>query len=170
MSYLTWQLKVSSSYVSVTLVTNCCYGIPLLVISDKGTNFVNKEFTKFTEEWEFQHTTSSLFHQQGNGKAEAGVKIVKQLVQKAIQENVDFYKMLLVWRKTPNKINYTPAQRFMCRWLCYQVPNIQKYQMIVSSEVRNNIRKNWDVAAQNYNNERMIERRPLIVGQPVWYI
>ncbi|KAI5707774.1 hypothetical protein M8J77_009608 [Diaphorina citri] len=146
------------------------YGIPSLVISDNGTNFVNKEFAKFTEEWEFQHTTSSPFHQQGNGKAEAAVKIVKQLVQKAIHENVDFYKMLLVWRNTPNKINYSPARRFMCRWLRCQVPNIQKYQTIVSSEeVQNNIRKNRDVAARNYNNERMIERRPLIVGQPVWY-
>ncbi|KAI5754516.1 hypothetical protein M8J77_009180 [Diaphorina citri] len=145
------------------------YGIPSLVISDNGSNFVNREFAAFTEEWEFSHKTSSPFHQQGNGKAEAAVKIVKQLIQKAIAENVDFYKMLLVWRNTPNKVNFSPARRFMCRWLRCQVPNIQKYQQIVSSEtIQKNIQHNRIAAGKQYN-KHTVQRKPLAVYQPIWY-
>ncbi|KAL1446555.1 hypothetical protein WDU94_005570 [Cyamophila willieti] len=146
------------------------YGIPCLVISDNGSNFFNKHFLKFSEEWEFKHSTSSPHHQQGNGKAEAAVKIVKQLIRKAVHENVDFYKMLLVWRNTPNKTNFSPARRFMCRWLRCQVPSIGKNQAVVNpEEVQEKIKKNRDVAARHYNNRRMIERRPLVAGESVWY-
>lgn len=47
------------------------YGIPLKLITDNGTNFVNADFVNFAAEWEFDHKTSSPYHQQANGKAES---------------------------------------------------------------------------------------------------
>lgn len=93
------------------------YGIPAKVITDNGTNFVNVEFRKFASEWEFNHATSSPHHQQANGKAKSTVKIAKQLLKKALASNTDFYKSLLLWRNTPNKMGSSPAKRMFCRWL-----------------------------------------------------
>ena len=99
------------------------YGIPMKVITDNGTNFVNSEFKNFTIEWEFDHQTSSPHHQQANGKAEAAVKIAKHLLKKALASNTDFYKALLLWRNTPNKIGSSPAKRLFCRWLRCNLPS-----------------------------------------------
>lgn len=107
------------------------YGIPTVVITDNGTNFVNSQFKKFSEEWEFEHRTSSPHHQQANGKAEAAVKIAKQLIKKSIESNNDFYKTLLIWRNVPNKIGSSPAKRMFCRWLRCHIPSNDTEQKII---------------------------------------
>ncbi|XP_065074183.1 uncharacterized protein K02A2.6-like [Ochlerotatus camptorhynchus] len=66
------------------------HGVPQLVISDNGTNFVNQEMKAMAKSWNFQHSTSAPNHQQANGKAEAAVKIVKRLIQKADEAGQSF--------------------------------------------------------------------------------
>ncbi|UYV68175.1 K02A2.6-like, partial [Cordylochernes scorpioides] len=74
-------------------IIECCkrqfsrYGIPQIIVSDNGRQFTSTEFQKFSKEWQFQHSTSSPLHSQGNGKAEAAVKIAKNLLKKSKQEN-----------------------------------------------------------------------------------
>jgi transposase InsO family protein len=53
------------------------YGIPSIVMSDNGPQFVSREFERILSNWKVNHVTSSPGHQQSNGKAEAAVKIVK---------------------------------------------------------------------------------------------
>ena len=53
------------------------------MITDNGPQYSNDQLAAFTREWEFQHTTSSPLHSQSNVKAESGVKIAKNLVEKA---------------------------------------------------------------------------------------
>ncbi|UYV76135.1 K02A2.6-like, partial [Cordylochernes scorpioides] len=75
-------------------IIECCkrqfsrYGIPQIIVSDNGRQFTSTEFQKFSKEWQFQHSTSSPLHSQGNGKAEAAVKIAKNLLKKSKHENV----------------------------------------------------------------------------------
>ncbi|XP_037958998.1 uncharacterized protein K02A2.6-like [Teleopsis dalmanni] len=107
------------------------YGIPVVVITDNGTNFVNTEFKKFAEEWEFEHRTSSPYHQQANGKSEAVVKIAKQLIKKGIESNTDFYKALLIWRNVSNKIGSSSAKQMFCRWLRCHIPNNDTEQEVI---------------------------------------
>ncbi|XP_017470803.1 PREDICTED: uncharacterized protein K02A2.6-like, partial [Rhagoletis zephyria] len=84
--------------LSATTTINVCrknfsrHGVPGKVITDNGTNFMNSEFRKFTDKWEFNHQTSSPHHQQAHGKAEAAVKIAKHLLKKTLATNSDFYK------------------------------------------------------------------------------
>lgn len=91
------------------------HGKPQLVITDNGTNFMNKEWRKFAEEWEFQHSTSAPHHQQANGKSEAAVKIAKRLLKKSEESGVDFWYALLHWRNIPNKIGSSPVARLFSR-------------------------------------------------------
>ncbi|XP_062713487.1 uncharacterized protein K02A2.6-like [Aedes albopictus] len=85
------------------------HGKPQQVISDNGTNFVNREWKQFAREWDFLHSTSAPHHQQANGKAEAAVKIAKRLLKKADEAGNDFWYALLHWRNVPNKIGSSPA-------------------------------------------------------------
>ncbi|UYV75303.1 K02A2.6-like [Cordylochernes scorpioides] len=103
-------------------IIECCkrqfsrYEIPQIIVSDNGRQFTSTEFQKFSKEWQFQHSTSSPLHSQGNGKAEAAVKIAKNLLKKSKQENSDFWQNLLNWRNTPTiDIDSSPVQRIMSR-------------------------------------------------------
>jgi transposase InsO family protein len=143
------------------------YGIPTTVITDNGSNFTSEKFKRFTKEWNFQHITSSPNHQQGNGKAEAAVKIAKGLIKKSIETRSDVYKMLLHWRNTPNKMNSSPAQRMFSRRLRSDIPMIPrklKPEVIADvpqaiQEQRNNSKRYYDRSSQNLLAQRMFSRR-----------
>ncbi|CAH1366264.1 unnamed protein product [Tenebrio molitor] len=138
------------------------YGIPTTVITDNGSNFTSEKFKRFTKEWNFQHITSSPNHQQGNGKAEAAVKIAKGLIKKSIETRSDVYKMLLHWRNTPNKMNSSPAQRMFSRRLRSDIPMIPsklKPEVIADvpqaiQEQRNNSKRYYDRSSQNLPSPR----------------
>ncbi|XP_062714329.1 uncharacterized protein K02A2.6-like [Aedes albopictus] len=91
------------------------HGTPQQVISDNGTNFVNREWKQFAREWDFYHSTSAPHHQQANGKAEAAVMIAKRLLKKAEEAGNDFWYALLHWRNVPNKVGSSPAARLFSR-------------------------------------------------------
>lgn len=71
------------------------YGIPSIVMSDNGPQFVSREFELFLSNWKVNHATSSPGHQQSNGKAEAAVKIVKTLMKKTVKDGRDQFEALL---------------------------------------------------------------------------
>jgi transposase InsO family protein len=143
------------------------YGIPTTVITDNGSNFTSEKFKRFTKEWNFQHIASSPNHQQGNGKAEAAVKIAKGLIKNSIETRSDVYKMLLHWRNTPNKMNSSPAQRMFARRLRSDIPMIPsklKPEVIADvpqaiQEQRNNSKRYYDRSSQNLLAQRMFSRR-----------
>ncbi|XP_055623224.1 uncharacterized protein K02A2.6-like [Toxorhynchites rutilus septentrionalis] len=85
------------------------HGIPQIVNTDNGTNFVNEEMKNMAIKWNFKHSTSSPHHQQSNGKAEAAVKIAKRLLQTADETGQDIWYVLLHWRNIPNKIGSSPS-------------------------------------------------------------
>lgn len=60
------------------------YGVPEEVKTDEGTHFISSKMVDFAAKYGFRHSTSSAYHQQGNGKAEAAVKIAKRIIEKAI--------------------------------------------------------------------------------------
>lgn len=137
------------------------HGIPRKIISDNGTNFYNKEFRNFAKDWNFEHYTSSPNHSQGNGKAEATVKIAKQMIKKGLESENDFYEMILIERNTPNKIGYSPAQRLFSRNLRCTVPIKEAcLQPKVPKEVRKNIDEQKQKTKNYYDRKTTILRYP----------
>jgi hypothetical protein len=126
------------------------HGIPTTVCTDNATNFKSEEFAAFAKSWEFEHVTSSPNHQQGNGKSEAAVKIAKNLLKKSIESGEEFYKALLIWRNTPNKIGSSPAQRIFSRTTRNPIPTTnEKLRPRIAENVTTQIEiqrqktKNW---------------------------
>ena len=92
------------------------YGQPEVMTTDNGQQFTSAEFGKFAAEWNFEHRTSSPNHQQENGRAEAAVKIAKNLIRKAHAAGQDPYKALLAYRNTLQEgLHYSPSQLFLGR-------------------------------------------------------
>ena len=82
------------------------HGIPECLVSDNGPQFASQEFQQFSEEYGFEHTTSSPNFPQANGEAERAVRTVKTLLDKN-----DYPLMaLLVHRSTPLENGYSPCR------------------------------------------------------------
>ena len=123
-----WELDLLPDTTSATII-NCLkghfsrHGIPDTLVSDNGPQLCSVEFNKFSQQWEFDHVTSSPYHSQSNGKAESAVKIAKGLVKKAIRSNRDIWKTILDWRNTPTEtMDSSPAQRLMSRRTRHTLP------------------------------------------------
>ena len=66
---------------------------------------------KSASQWGFSHVTSSPYHSQGNGKAEATVKIAKSMLKKVTQDNLDISLAILACRNTPTGGHHSPVQK-----------------------------------------------------------
>jgi hypothetical protein len=92
------------------------HGIPEKLFSDGGPPFNSVEFREFCSVWEIKHELSSPTHAKSNGKAESGVKTIKNLFKKAKLSNTDVYLCVLDQRNTPQKdMKYSPSQMLMSR-------------------------------------------------------
>ena len=58
------------------------FGVPKIIQSDNGSEFVNEVVEKLKTECGFQHRTISPYYPQSNGAAESSVKLVKTLLKK----------------------------------------------------------------------------------------
>ena len=101
-----------------TTITECTsaqfarHGIPKICHTDNSPQFISSQYEKMLETYGVKHTTSSPYYPKGNGKAEAAVKICKNMLKKAS----DFNLALLNYRNTPPQgHSYSPAERMMNR-------------------------------------------------------
>lgn len=123
-------------------------GIPQRVISDNQTCYSSAEYAQFAKEWDFEAITSSPYHSQGNGFAEAYVKICKRIFTKAKAANKDPLIGLLEYRNTPLNIGFSPAALLMGRQLRSILPTSKEILMphtiapeIVRSKLQANRKK-----------------------------
>ena len=103
------------------------FGIPQVLVSDNGPQFVSKEFSSFMEQWGVDHVVSSPHHQQGNGKVESAVKTAKHLMKKTIAAGEDLWLAILEWRNIPTAgMATSPAQRMLARQTRTTVPTAKQ--------------------------------------------
>ena len=77
------------------------FGNPLVFRSDNGPCYLSQEFKFFMQNWLVEHRTSSPHYPQSNGLAESMVKVSKNLIEKAIKQDLPWNKLLLDYRCTP---------------------------------------------------------------------
>ena len=85
-------------------------GIPEVMRSDNGPQYAAKTFEKFAKDWGFQHISSSPEYPRSNGLAEKTVQTVKDLLEKAKEDNKDPYLAMLEERNTPVNNYKSPAE------------------------------------------------------------
>jgi RNase H-like domain found in reverse transcriptase/Reverse transcriptase (RNA-dependent DNA polymerase)/Integrase zinc binding domain/Integrase core domain len=144
------------------------HGIPEVTICDNGSQFNSTEFRKFAAVYEFKVTMCSPYHKEGNGKAEATVKIAKQLIKKCRQNKQDIHLALLTARNTPNKVGSSPAQRLFSRRTRCSLPFAQDMlvpmlQEDVTAKISLNKRE-----AKYYHDRKAKPMPELNVGEQVY--
>ena len=113
------QDTLSATVINKTKAHVARFGIPQICHTDNGSQFASKEYENFATQYGFKHTTSSPYHPQGNGRAEAAVKVAKSTLKKS----ADFQTALLNYRNTPPQGHtYSPAQRMLLRRIRTTLP------------------------------------------------
>ena len=118
---------VASRVITVLKSWFARHGIPITVMSDNGPPFNSESFHEFSDEWDFNHITSSPHHPQSNGKVENAVKTCKLLLKKARDDKQDPLLSILEWRNTPTEgIGASPAQLLLGRRTRTRLPVARK--------------------------------------------
>ena len=131
------QLKHTTSY---KIINHCKsqfarHGIPDIYISDNGPQFSSSLFQQFSNEYGFQHHTSSPYHPQSNGMAEKAVQTIKNILRKVTEDKKDFYLALLDFRNTPiTKDSGSPVQRVMGRGSRTLLPTTHQLLILKNTE------------------------------------
>ena len=101
----------TSSVTSALLNWFLLFGFPKRLRSDGGPQF-RSEFSDFCSSFGIEKETSSPYHAQSNGLAEAAVKQTKRLLKKCNFHFPTFQHRLLHWRNIPRADGFSPAQMF----------------------------------------------------------
>ncbi|XP_046387450.1 uncharacterized protein K02A2.6-like [Ischnura elegans] len=100
------------------------FGIPKLLVSDNGRQFVSQEFVNFCAVNKIKHVTSAPLHPATNGAAENAVKTFKYSLYKLLSDdkhkgcslNTLINRFLFSYRNTPHWItNESPSYRMFNR-------------------------------------------------------
>lgn len=139
-------------------------GTPEVCHTDNGPQFISRDYEAFAKSWSFKHTTSSPYHSQGNGRAEAAVKVCKTLLRKS--EDID--KALLNYRNTPPVGHtYSPAQRMMSRRTRTLLPTHESLlapQQIDINLVSREMQSKRTISKEHYDRSASGELPPLEIG------
>ncbi|CAB4017096.1 Transposon Ty3-G Gag-Pol poly, partial [Paramuricea clavata] len=118
---------VASRVITVLKSWFARHGIPITVMSDNGPPFNSESFKDFSDEWDFNHITSSPHHPQSNGKVENAVKTCKSLLKKARDDKQAPLLSILEWRNTPTEgMGASPAQLLYGRRTRTRLPVAKK--------------------------------------------
>ena len=93
------------------------HGIPKVLSSENGPQYVSTQFANFCISWGITHETSSLHYPQSNRFAEAYIKSIKHALQQAKYSSADPHLALLALPATPiNTKLPSPAELlYQCR-------------------------------------------------------
>jgi len=123
----TTAVKILSEYVLTR------FGCPKVLMSDRGTHFLNETISAMLEEFQLYHQKSMPYHLQANGTVEAFNKILENVLKKVYNKQSNDWNMhvpLILWayRTTCKKlIGQTPLR------LVYGIEVVMPMEYIVPS-------------------------------------
>ena len=63
------------------------FGGPKIIISDEGSHFANKVFSKLMSTYGIKHVLGLAYHPQSNGQAEISNREIKKIMEKTMNTN-----------------------------------------------------------------------------------
>lgn len=81
----------------------CRHGVPVILTSDRGTEFVNELITALTRVYKIHHIKTTAYHPEGNGQTERTNRTIKDILSKITPQ------------ATGNWSHYLPSAVFVTR-------------------------------------------------------
>jgi hypothetical protein len=139
------------------------WGIPKQVVSDNGPPFTSTQFSSFLALDGVEHIFTAPYHPASNGAAENSVKVIKQVIKKAVIEKTDVAKsintFLIYYRNTPHcSTGESPAGLMMGRQLRTRLD-------LLKPDVGSRVAR----CQQKQSSSVGGSQRQVIVGDDVWY-
>ena len=132
------------------------YGIPLMLVSDNGPQFVSAEFDSFCKQNGIRHKRTPPYHPASNGQVERVVQELKKALRK--NEGVDISttvsRFLISYRNTPHSVtNQSPAN------VIFRSEPVTRFSFL---------RPNIGFELRNRHEEPQEHSRSFEPGQRVW--
>ncbi|CAH9124841.1 unnamed protein product [Cuscuta epithymum] len=77
--------KVVADFLKTRIFSR--FGVPRILISDRGTHFYNKTVSALLKKYGVTHKLSTAYHPQTNGQAEVSNRELKSILQKTVNPN-----------------------------------------------------------------------------------
>ena len=139
------------------------FGVPQMLISENGRQFVSVEFERFCRDWGIEHRTSSPYHSRSNGMAESAVKVAKTLIRKTTLGDCDVYEATGTSNTSRQGSGLSPAQMMFGRGIRSHVPCANAHLLPARSDAAPERRQR----AHQWYDERSRELPALQPGQTV---
>ena len=107
------------------------FGWPSSIRSDGGPQFCG-EFSRFCSSHGITHEISAPYNPKSNGLAEAGVKLVKNILGKSMSSGADADFMMYEWRKVPRSDGYSPTELMFGRSQRTSLPTLPSQNIPVN--------------------------------------
>lgn len=139
-------------------------GIPRVLVSDNGPQFIAEEFSQFMSANGIRHIRSSPYHPASNGAAERLVQTVKRAIYTGHKQGTVMEKalarFLLQYRNTPHATTgVSPSSLFMGRALRTRLD-------LLKPDVRAHVQNQQE--KQKLHHDQHSSSRSFSVGQTVW--
>ena len=144
------------------------HGIPEVLCTDNGSQFVNTLFTKFATDWKFNHNTSSPRNPRSNGQAEAAMKTVKVFLTCAKCSGQDPYLPLLAYCSTPINAHLHSSAEMLYQWvLCTTVPQWIRYTDPHANAEHDHLNQCATQSTEYHDQQGYHKKPPFFAGQTV---
>lgn len=157
------------------------FGKPKQIMTDHGSVFDSKEFTKFLEEENIEHLTSAVYHHETNGVVERFNRTLEEMIRTNCAQSADWdkkiNKCLTVYRTTVHKsIRRSPYEVVYGKepalpideLLGIQPPRTLETKEQIRDEVRKKIRETAEKEKEKYDKKNNAAWRDLHEKKVYW--
>jgi hypothetical protein len=167
----------------------CRHGVPEILTTDQGTEFINEFLAILTRTYHIRHIKTTTYHPQGNGQVERTNKTIKDILAKCTPRNGDWshYVHAAAYAVRVAKsasTNYSPAELLTGRKFCQlfdshnQAPPEetldveslanQEFDRISSIQMKaDGFIKNAQARQKKSHDQSNVILQPLQIGDPV---
>lgn len=161
--------RTATSSVTADIVAKYCamFGIPDVIRSDNGPQYIGHAFQSFIQKWGINHVTSSPRYPQSNGFIERQIQTVKRIMKKAKQNNQDIQLALLRWRTTPiDSVIPSPSELMFQRRCRDTLVSKSSYSHPQKDTIRGQLVKRQETQ-KDYHDRKAHPLSSLYIGQDV---
>jgi transposase InsO family protein len=165
--YLTYDVLKNESADSVINALNHLFqkfGLVEEIYSDNGPCFKAEKFSRFCQELEIAHQTSSPHYHQSMGRVERAIQTVKQILKKS-KSILDITRGLITYHDTPiSDVLPAPAELFFGRRI-----NTRLGLMCAPSTMTDEQKQSLSERRSAHLQEPRLQRDEYIPNQPIWF-